>query len=295
LCQVEFVETSISNINSLRQAQADKTTSIFEMASSKLTHPFFTFSVHRVCAHNFMRNTFLSSLFSIAALAAQSQTQLVPGDKQINTKYLKQETNQMVWYAQRDTTLMEIGKITNEVSIKSKKLYIVQQIQMKGQPLWVDSTVVSQKTFAPIYHSSYNAQRDMVMNFGKTVTGYYADKTKKTKTTIAEKADGPYFDSNFYPNLLRTLPLSESYTATFTIFDYNPTAKIGMLQARILSVSEGRYLSKKLGERKVWLVKTSDDISAGVEVTHFIDAYTRQLWQQEINIGSRKMVIRSVE
>jgi hypothetical protein len=242
-----------------------------------------------------MTNTFLSTLFLIATFAAQSQVQLVPGDKQINTKYLKPETNQMIWYIQRDTSQMEIGKITNEVSVKNKKLYIVQQIQMKGQPLWVDSTVVVQKTFAPIYHSSYNAQRDMAMNFGKTVTGYYADKVNNTKTTIAEKADGSYFDSNFYPNLLRTLPLSASYTTTFTIFDYNPNAKIGLLQARILSVNEGKYLSKKLGERKVWLVKTTDDISAGAEVTHFIDASTRQVWQQEISIGSRKMVIRRVE
>jgi hypothetical protein len=242
-----------------------------------------------------MRNTFLSTLFSFATVAAQSQAQLMPGDKQINTKYIKPEINQMIWYSQRDTALIEIGKISNEVSFKNKKLYIVQQIQMKGQPLWVDSTVVAQKTFAPIYHSSYNAQRDMVMNFEKTVTGYYADKIKNTKTTIAEIANASYFDSNFYPNLLRTLPLSASYTATFTIFDYNPSAKIGLLQARILSVKAGMYSSKKVGERKVWLVKTSDDISAGVEVTHFIDADTRQLWQQEINIGSRKMMIRRVE
>jgi hypothetical protein len=242
-----------------------------------------------------MNKILLSALILVASLSLQSQVQLTPGHKQINTNYLKPETNQMIWYAQRDTVLMEIGTITNEVSIHQKKLYIVQQIQMKGQPLWFDSTVVAEKTFAPIYHSSYNAQRDMVMNFGKSVTGHYSNKVKKTKTTISEEVNQSYFDSNFYPNLIRTLPLSPSYTATFTIFDYNPNAKIGLLQARIVSVNEGTYSSKKSGNRKVWLVKTSDDISAGAEVTHFIDADTRQLWQQEISIGPRKMVIRRVE
>jgi hypothetical protein len=114
-----------------------------------------------------MKNSFVSTILLFVTLTSQSQRQLTPGDKQINTKYLKSETNQMIWYAQRDTALMEIGKVTNQISIKNKKIYIVQQIQLKGQPLWVDSTVINEKTFAPIYHSSYNAQRDMVMNFWK--------------------------------------------------------------------------------------------------------------------------------
>lgn len=240
-----------------------------------------------------MEKIFLATLVSILTLAAQAQ--LVPGDKQINAKYVKSESYRMTWFAKRDTLLMEIGQIKNEVSIKDKKIYIIQQIQMKGQPLWVDSTVADYLTLAPIYHSSYNAQREMVMNFGKAVTGFYFDKTKNTRTTISEETNGLYFDSNIYPNVIRTLPLNTSYTATLPIFDYNPNAKIGMLEARILSVKEGSYRSSKLGERNVWLVTTTDDISAGSEVTHYIDAETRQVWQQEISIGPRKMMIRRVE
>lgn len=240
-----------------------------------------------------MKNSVITIALILLALTAHAQ--IIPGHKDIKANLIKPETFQMTWFAKRDTSLVEIGQIKNEVMIKGKKLYIIQQIQMKGQPMWVDSTVADYRTLSAIYHSSYNAQRDMLMNFGKTVTGYYFDKVKNIRTSISEQTQKPYFDSNIYPNLIRALPLSSNYTTTFSIFDYNPNAKIGLLQARIVSVKEGSYHSTKLGKRKVWLVTTTDEISEGSEVTHFIDTETRQVWQQEISFGSRKMLIRRME
>ncbi len=67
----------------------------------------------------------------------------------------------------------------------------------------------------------------MVLQFVEKITGYYLDKQTGTTTQISEKTEAPFFDSNFYPQLLRLLPLKKNYATTISIFDYNPKSKSG--------------------------------------------------------------------
>jgi len=87
------------------------------------------------------------------------------------------------------------------------------------------------------------------------------------------------------------LPLKENYSAEISIFDYNPSAKKGIIKAYIEKVGKGEYNGKK-----VWIVKTTDDIQdRKTIVTYCIDILTREVLKQEIDSNGRKMVMETVK
>jgi hypothetical protein len=63
-----------------------------------------------------------------------------------------------------------------------------------------------------------------------------------------------------------------------------------------LSVSEGKYHTKNSGDRNVWIVEASDEISStGGKSIYQIDQITRQLYLQQITMGSRIMEMKLLE
>lgn len=238
----------------------------------------------------------ISLLFSFKDL--QSQTVLVPSKKVVQQKWVKSKDYEMAWFVLRDTFKIEIGKIATNISTDDKNLMIVTRVQMKGvNTPWIDTTIANAKTLSPIMHASYNGQRDMVLNFGKNVSGYYIDKMKKTNTIINAVVEGDYFDSNLYPVLIGWLPLRDGYTQAISIYDYNPSGKMGLLKAYVKSVSSATYESQKSGVRDVWVVTVSDEISVtgNTETVYFFDKADRTLWKQEMNAGGRKMMMKLIE
>jgi hypothetical protein len=187
---------------------------------------------------------------------------------------------------------MEIGKVNTSTSSDKKNITVVTQVSMKQMKTpWVDTTVADKNTLKPIRHSSYNGQRDMVLNFGKVVTGTYNNKMKKKQTEIKDTTNAAYFDSNLYPTLISWLPLKEGYKQDIAIYDYNPDGKIGVIKAFVKEVKKGMYESKKSGTHNVWVVTVSDEIGNGENgiSTYYIDVLDRKVWKQEINAGGRKM------
>jgi len=166
---------------------------------------------------------------------------------------------------------------------------------MKQSPTkWVDSTIVKSTNFEPLYHSSFNQQRDMVLKFGKNITGYYLDKQTGIKTQIEEDTYKPFFDSNFYPQLIRLLPLKNGYSNIISIFDYNPSSQIGVITATIKNTEESS-MNYNYKDIKVWKVKTTDEISNNSATsTFYIDKSTRKILKQEIDFGGRKMLMELI-
>lgn len=241
-----------------------------------------------------MKSIFLLVLF-ITTLTSNAQDLLTPSSRSFEKKWVKNTNYQMTWYAIRDTTKIEIGKVTTQISTDKKNITIVTQVSMKNMKTpWVDSTVANVKTLKPIRHSSYNMQRDMVLNFGKVVTGFYDDKIKKNKTIINDATETDYFDSNLYPFLIGWLPLENNYKKSISIYDYNPSAKIGVIKASVKNVSSGIYQTDKNGIRNVWVVTVFDEIGNS-ENNYYFDKVDRKLWKQEINANGRKMMMKLVE
>jgi hypothetical protein len=199
----------------------------------------------------------MSVLFTILFLHTYAQKVIVPGKKSFQKKWIVPEQSTMVWHGIRDTSTFEIGKVVITIAPKGNELLVINEVKMKhSKSKWIDSTSANLATLQPIHHSSYNMQRDMVLNFGNPISGYYNDKLKKQNTTIHQAVDSPYFDSNLYPTLVRWLPLKEGYTSTIAIYDFNPAAKIGLLKAYVKEVKSGTYQSKNAGNRNVWVVTT---------------------------------------
>ncbi|MGE8554795.1 MAG: hypothetical protein ACN6OB_12815 [Chryseobacterium jejuense] len=223
-----------------------------------------------------------------------SQELLSPQNAAINSKLIKDETSEALWYADNAGSKTEIGSIITELKKLNKTdLLIRTTVKLKQAPdaKWTDSTLVKTSDFTPIYHSSYNMMRDMVLKSGKDkVSGYYLDKKSQKKDSIEIPATH-YFDSSSYAMLIRFLPLKENYTTEISIFDYNPKSeKKGLMKAYILDTQKAEYKGKP-----VWAVKTNDDISNRASiVTYYIDPETRKIVKQEMDMGGRKMFLEMI-
>lgn len=234
--------------------------------------------------------TFLILLIIGSANYFSAQNLLLPSNVKLDSKSIQEESSEVSWTMENAGSKIEIGKVTTEFKKLNKKdLLIITTVKMKQAPeAWVDSTIIKISNFQPVYHSSFNSMRNMALTFDKNkVTGYYLDKKTQKKDLIDEATISAYFDSNSYPALIRFLPLKENYTAEISIFDYNPTAKKGVIKAYIEKVEEGEYNGKK-----VWIVKTTDDIQdRKTESIYYIDTITRKVLKQEINAGGRRMIM----
>lgn len=240
----------------------------------------------------------ITTILVIITIAGSAQTSITPGKKSFEKRWIKNETYQMIWYVLRDTEKVEIGQVLTQIKTDKNIITIVTQVNMKNMKTpWVDSTIANFSTLRPIHHASYNVQRDMVLNFGKIVTGFYNDKAKQLLTTISDTTKEDYFDSNLYPALIGWLPLKESYRTDVSIYDYNPSGKIGVIKAHIANVKIGIYNSISSGAKNVWIVTVTDEISTGKNdfMIYYIDKSDRRLWKQEINAGGRKMMMQLTE
>lgn len=237
----------------------------------------------------------ITFLLLLTTFSLSAQDKLVPSQKNGTEKWIKNEQFQMKWYALKDTSKFEIGTVTNRILLDKEKVMVITEVGMKQmQGSWVDTTVAFRKDLKPLYHSSFNPQRDMVLRFEDAVTGFYNDKIKKLKTDINEVSKEGYFDGNLYPTLLRWLPLKEGYQQEISIFEYNPAGKRGVISASVKEVKKGTYQSQKSGLRKVWVLSVSDEIS-GMLSNYYIDELDRRLWKQELEAGTRKMLMQRVE
>jgi hypothetical protein len=242
-----------------------------------------------------MKNNLLTPLLVFISLSLFAQdAAITPLNNSFDSKLIKNENYEMSWFMEMDTTKIEIGKIKTEIKKIKNNVLIVTTVKMnQAQTKWVDTTIAGINTLKPIYHSSYNQQRDMVLNFNKKVTGYYFDKKTNTKSEISETTTGSYFDSNIYPQLIRWLPLNNEYHKTISIFDYNPSAKTGVIKAFIKNVEKGKVPGN--GDRDVWIVKVTDDISDNKAImTFYIDINNRQIIRQEVDMQGRKMIMELI-
>lgn len=200
----------------------------------------------------------------------------------------------MTWFAVRDTAIFEIGEVSTQILTDINYITIVTEVKMKNsKEPWIDTTIANIPTLRPIRHASYNMQRDMVLNFGKVVTGFYYDKLKQQNYPVSDTTSKEYFDSNLYPALVAWLPLKEGYKQDISIYDYNSSGKIGVIKASIKNVASGTYESTKSGIKNVWIVTVADEIGNGKNdfMTYYIDKKDRKLWKQEINAAGRKMIM----
>ena len=134
-----------------------------------------------------------------------------------------------------------------------------------------------------------------MLDFSKDIKDYYYDKMSRKVTDIEQPAQGSFFFSGFYPQVIRLLPLKEGYTAELPLFDYKPV-KNGVIKAAIQEVKSGTFRTKKNGMVDVWLVTVSEEIGGFRNITtYYIGKKDRILWRQDINTAMQKFLIKRME
>jgi hypothetical protein len=220
------------------------------------------------------------------------QQNINPKNIVFNSDSIKDETYAMQWFIVQDTIKHELGSVVTKIQRNGEKLTIITDVKLpQATKPWVDSTVVAIKDFSPIYHSSYNQNRDMAINYGNSVSGYHLDNKTGKKIELNESPTISFFDSSSYPQIIKFLPLIEGFTCTLDIFDFNPNAKTGTMAVHVKDVSSAQFTTKT-GEREVWKVYVTDDISDNqANIYYYIEKSTGILLQQEVDITGRKMVM----
>ena len=229
---------------------------------------------------------------------SSGQAPLTPGRNAFEKSWIKNETSSMAYYAYRDTTRMEVGRVETEVKRFDRTVLVITRVSLKGaKEPWIDTTTALLSTLAPVYHSSTNGQRDMFLHFGLGVTGFYHNKRSGEQARLSDTTKGAYFDSNLYPFLIRWLPLKEGYKKEIFIYDYNPSGRKGVMKAFVQKVTSGTLETQRSGPRKVWVVTVRDEISGDVRdtSTYYIDKKDRRLWRQDIKSGQQQMRLQLVE
>lgn len=233
--------------------------------------------------------TLLLLLILLMAFTGDRPT-LVPGLGVVQLNYIHPGNHELTWF-----TLIggkkEMAKVRETFSFCNGQLLVVTDVVMsKPSAPWVDSTWVDSITMRPIRHVSTNQQRDMELNFGNVVSGYYMDKKKEQRTTISDTVNAAYFDSNLYPHLVRWLNLQNGMHCDLAIYDYNPKSGKGIMQVHVTDVKSGTFATQQEGNREVWIVKVTDDISPKMSTVHYIDKVTRQLWQQDVLYKKKRVI-----
>lgn len=242
-----------------------------------------------------MKNV-IAFLFVFTFLSVNAQTPIIPGDTIFETKYIQPERYQMKWSIIQDNEKHDVARITTSIQPGKYKIAIISNVEVNNaKTTWIDSTITTRATLAPIRHYSDNLERAVKLKFGAAVTGSYVDKLKKQTEKINDVVpQGKYFDSNLYPYLVRLLPLKEGYTAEVVTYDYSP-AKKGIIIQKITNVKTGTYRNKA-GLNVVWIVTSMETVKGQTtEVKYYIDKTDRKIFKQEIFDGMLRTLIERVE
>lgn len=238
-----------------------------------------------------MKKIILAIVCTIAA-SSYGQKIITPKSNPIDNFTLVDEKYSFSWYIVQDSIKRKMGEVYTEIQVKGDEINFIVNVKMpQATSPWVDTTIVKTKNFEPIYHSSFNQNRDMVLKYGSKLKGYYLDKKVKEKRVVNEDLPSSIFDSSSYPQLIRWLTYKDGFSAKISIFDYNPNAKIGALYATINSVLTEKMQVNGISV-EVWKLNVTDDISDNQVInTYYISKNSRKILKHVIDMNGRKMVM----
>ncbi|MCU0435860.1 MAG: hypothetical protein MUC87_20545 [Bacteroidia bacterium] len=213
---------------------------------------------------------------------------MVPGSDFIDMPVIRPERYETTWIMMLGKKEIEVGHVADSIRFYNGKLYAVAVMKMKNSDkVWVDSTIADSATLKPIRHTSQNSRRDMVLNFGNVITGFYHDHKKNEQREINDTLSAAYFDSNLYTHLVRWTKLEDGLKKDITIYNYDPNRKSGLMQMHIAEVKSLQFTTAQKNKYEIWRVVVTDDISPGLASVFYIRKSNRELLYQEIVKGKK--------
>ncbi|NML36274.1 hypothetical protein HHL17_03595 [Chitinophaga sp. G-6-1-13] len=223
----------------------------------------------------------------LAALSGYTQAQ-----GKFDPKLLKNDRYTLACYKVKNGHETPIGTLTVGLHAAGDKFSVITLTAFTGMEVWKDTAVSDLKSFRPVYRSSHNSMREMVLHFEDDITGYHIDKKTGRENQIKESGNRSFVDSYTYPFLLSTLPLNSGYQTDFSVYDYKPANTDNVKTAVVQEVKNSTYVSQLTGNHDVWEV-TVHEPSTGEKSISYIDKKTRHLWQ--VDIFSKGLQVRMID
>ncbi|NSL86274.1 hypothetical protein ECE50_005510 [Chitinophaga sp. Mgbs1] len=217
------------------------------------------------------------------------------GKVSFDTKLLRNASCEMVCYAETGGGLTEISTFSYNTAIDNKTFAIYTTlVTVGGRDRWVDTSIVDAGSLKPVYRSSYNRKRNLVLRYGKEVTGYYLDNSNGEKTVVKDQVNATVLDDYAYPYLLGLLPLTSGYSTSLDVYSFKPENSSHVKQARVEEVKSNIYTSKLTGTHKVWQVSVLEE-STGERYVYYLDKDTRRIWKVDIYNQGQHLVMLDKE
>ncbi|RPE12537.1 hypothetical protein EGT74_03005 [Chitinophaga lutea] len=225
-----------------------------------------------------------------AVTCSKGQTIVKPDNQSLESKWLKNGQFEMACFINNGGEPVQISSFAIEINANKETVSIYTAMNLVGsEDMWID-TSITDASFKPIYRSSFNRNREMVLTYGKEVTGYYYDRQTDQRTTVKEAVKEAFFDSYAYPYLLGLLPLASGYSATMPVYDYKPDNSTNIKKAVIEEVKSNTYTSSHSGTRKVWQVSVFEP-ATNDRYEYYIDKETRRLWKVDIQTKGQQIAM----
>ncbi|TWI85785.1 hypothetical protein IQ13_0954 [Lacibacter cauensis] len=218
----------------------------------------------------------------LSGLYASAQTTLVPGSPQLELNRYKSRKQEMTYFTVRGNQQTAIGSFSIETSNAGNTVTLTTVLRLHGSAAqWIDTSIADSKTFQPLYRSSFSAEKEMVLRFGSSVTGYYRDKKTQRLVTVKESIKEGFFDAYMYPYLLGLLPLRSGYKTAIAVFEFNPASVTAFKKSMVEEVTSNLFQSPLTGDHQVWLVKVMEE-ATGDRYQYSIDKQSGRIWKIDI-------------
>lgn len=242
-----------------------------------------------------MKTIQLISIFILYISVCTAQNTISPSDNQLDAQGMKDNQFEMSYWAVKDGRKVEIGSFKVSLSYQKNLFSVYTVLQFtNSDELWIDTCLSDRQTFKPIYRSSFNKDREMVIKYQNEVKGYYVDKKTNKRKIVQEPIKEPFFDFHCYPYLLSMLPLASGYKKNLMVYDYNPENSNNLKKARIEEVRSNIYVSDNTGEHKVWQISVFEE-STNDQYQYYIDKETGKIWKIEILAKGQQLLLINKE
>ena len=229
-----------------------------------------------------MKKLFIVSTLHLFSIFSFGQQIILPGDKSIDKDFLKPSLTTMGYFLSSNDQLIDIGTYEIEVSTNNQKTIVNSTLFFKdSEKQWKDVCVVNANNLSPISYSSDRDERNFSLRFANTITGEFIDKKNGQKEPIKKLIKEQYFDINFYPHILKALPLKLGYKAIIPVYDFEAIDNSKIYNVLVNDVRSDVYKSINTGNHNVWKTSVFEE-STGNKFEYFIDKQTRRLWQIKI-------------
>ena len=145
---------------------------------------------------------FPALLLVAATMLCKAQTALIPGDNSFDKKWLKRGKYEMACFSlDGGRNKREISSLVIEINSGSGPLSIYTTLKLPGSnEQWKETSIVDGSTFKPVYRSSLNSNRELVLKYTKEITCHHYDKQTKKRNKFL---DSCRVGVSIYPFLLQ--------------------------------------------------------------------------------------------